>query len=145
MGEVATIENALEAAGLKVAPTGEAYAVGNAVLVERNVMVAMRDGVRLATDIYRPADTDRHPVLVQRTPYSKSNAWFVGGLIFNPLDAVGHGYVVIVQDTRGRARSEGDWLPFVNEAADGYDTVEWAAVQPWADGNVGVLRVLVRA
>ncbi|NJO82172.1 MAG: CocE/NonD family hydrolase [Blastochloris sp.] len=106
--------------------------------VERDVMVSMRDGVRLATDIYRPDDTDRHPVLVQRTPYSKSNAWFVGGLIFNPLDAVQRGYVVIVQDTRGRFGSEGAWEPFVNEAADGFDTIEWAASQAWSSGNVGI-------
>jgi hypothetical protein len=98
----------------------------------------MRDGVKLATDVYRPADGDRHPVLVQRTPYSKSNAWFVGGLIFNPLDAVQRGYVVVVQDTRGRFLSEGEWQPFLNEGADGHDTIEWAASQPWSDGNVGI-------
>lgn len=108
------------------------------MLVERDVMVAMRDGVRLATDIYRPDDQEPHPVLVQRTPYSKSNAWFVGGLIFNPLDAVQRGYVVIVQDTRGRFGSEGEWVPFVNEAPDGYDTIEWASAQPWSNGNVGI-------
>jgi putative CocE/NonD family hydrolase len=106
--------------------------------VERDVMVAMRDGVRLATDIYRPDDTASHPVLVQRTPYSKSNAWFVGGLIFNPLDAVEREYVVLVQDTRGRFKSEGVWEPFVHEAADGFDTVEWAAAQPWSNGNIGI-------
>ncbi len=108
------------------------------VRVERDIMVAMRDGVRLATDIYRPDDNAPHPVLVHRIPYSKSNAWFVGGLIFNPLDAVERGYVVLVQDTRGRFKSEGTWEPFMNEGVDGFDTVEWAATQPWSNGNVGV-------
>lgn len=106
--------------------------------IERDVMVAMRDGIKLAADIYQPDDDARHPVVVQRTPYSKSNAWFVGGLIFNPLDAVEHGYVVLVQDTRGRFKSEGTWEPFVNEAADGYDTIEWAASQPWSNEHVGI-------
>jgi putative CocE/NonD family hydrolase len=108
------------------------------VIVERDVMVEMRDGVRLSTDVYRPGGDRSHSVLVQRTPYSKSNSWFVGGLIFNPLDAAQRGYVVIVQDTRGRFGSEGDWEPFVNEGADGYDTIEWAAAQPWSNGNVGI-------
>jgi putative CocE/NonD family hydrolase len=108
------------------------------LIVERDVRVAMRDGVNLAADVYRPNDHAPHPVLVHRTPYSKSNAWFVGGLMFNPLDAVQRGYVIVVQDTRGRFGSEGDWEPFANEAADGYDTVEWAATQPWSDGNVGI-------
>jgi uncharacterized protein len=106
--------------------------------VERDVRVAMRDGVNLATDVYRPNDHKSYPVLVHRTPYSKSNAWFVGGLMFNPLDAVQRGYVIVVQDTRGRFGSEGDWVPFANEAADGYDTIEWAAAQPWSNGNVGI-------
>ena len=106
--------------------------------IERDVRVEMRDGVGLATDVYRPDDGERHPVLVHRTPYSKGNGWFVSGLIFNPLDAVERGYVVLVQDTRGRMSSEGEWEPFVQEAADGYDTVEWAAEQPWSTGNVGI-------
>jgi putative CocE/NonD family hydrolase len=78
------------------------------LIVERDVRVAMRDGVNLATDVYRPNDSAPHPVLVHRTPYSKSNAWFVGGLMFNPLDAVQRGYVIVVQDTRGRFGSEAE-------------------------------------
>lgn len=108
------------------------------VTVERDVGVAMRDGVELATDVYRPADDGSYPVLVQRIPYDKSFAWYVGSLLFNPLNAVERGYVVVVQDTRGRFDSGGEWEPFVNEADDGYDTVEWAAEQPWSDGQVGV-------
>lgn len=108
------------------------------IKIEQDVRVEMRDGVGLATDVYRPDDDERHPVLVHRTPYSKGLGWFVSGLMFNPLDAVARGYVVLVQDTRGRLASEGEWEPFVDEAADGYDTVEWAAGQPWSDGNVGI-------
>ena len=108
------------------------------ITIERDLRVAVRDGVGLATDVYRPADGERHPVLVQRTPYGKGDAWVVGGLMFNPLDAVERGYVVVVQDCRGRFASEGEWVPFVVEGPDGYDTVEWAARQAWSNGRVGV-------
>ncbi len=108
------------------------------IIVERSVMVPMRDGVQLATDVYRPPGEGPFPVLVERTPYDKSFAWFSAGLIINPLNAVDHGYAVVVQDVRGRAASEGAWVPFVHESDDGYDTVEWAAAQPWSDGNVGI-------
>lgn len=108
------------------------------VVIERDVLVPMRDGTRLAADIYRPEDNARHPVLVQRIPYNKSSLSYVGGLIFSPIEAAERGYVVVVQDTRGRFNSEGHWRPFFDEANDGYDTVEWAAQQPWSNGNVGV-------
>jgi putative CocE/NonD family hydrolase len=108
------------------------------VLVERDVKVPMRDGVRLATDVYRPKGDGPWPVLVERTPYGKSFAWFTAGLIVNPLVAAERGYAVVVQDTRGRNASQGPFEPFVHEADDGYDTVEWAAGQPWSNGAVGV-------
>lgn len=108
------------------------------VIVDRDVMVPMRDKVNLATDIYRPDGNGRHPVLVHRTPYGKSTAINVASRFFNPLDAVLRGYVVVIQDVRGRFSSEGSWEPFANELNDGYDTVEWAASQPWADGQVGI-------
>ncbi len=108
------------------------------ITVERDVDVEMRDGVALATDVYRPADAEGCPTLVHRNPYDKSNAGSVGGLVVNPLDAVQEGFAVVVQDARGRFASEGEWVPFVNEAADGYDTVEWAADQPWSNGRVGI-------
>ena len=98
----------------------------------------MRDGVRLATDVYRPKGDGPWPVLLERTPYGKSFAWFTAGLIVNPLVAVERGYAVVVQDTRGRSGSQGPFEPFLHEADDGYDTVEWAASQPWSDGAVGV-------
>jgi putative CocE/NonD family hydrolase len=108
------------------------------ISVERDVSVEMRDDVELATDIYRPRGAESCPTIVHRNPYDKSNAGSVAGLIVNPLDAVQEGFAVVVQDTRGRFKSEGEWDPFVHEAEDGYDTVEWAAEQPWSNGRVGV-------
>ncbi|MEF8777843.1 MAG: CocE/NonD family hydrolase [Natronomonas sp.] len=108
------------------------------ITVERDIDVEMRDGITLATDIYRPQGAENCPTLVHRNPYDKSNAGSVGGLIVNPLDAAREGFAVVVQDTRGRFESEGEWIPFVNEADDGYDTVEWAADRPWSNGRVGI-------
>lgn len=108
------------------------------ITVERDLYVQMRDGVNLATDVYRPAGATSCPTIVHRNPYDKSNAGSVAGLVLNPLDAVQEGFAVVVQDPRGRFKSEGEWVPFVNEAADGYDTVEWAADQAWSNGRVGM-------
>lgn len=108
------------------------------ICVERDLEVTMRDGVTLRADVYRPADGGPVPALLERTPYGKGNGRYVGGLIFNPLDAVERGYAVVVQDVRGRNRSEGAWEPFVNERDDGHDTIEWIAQQPWCDGIVGL-------
>ena len=108
------------------------------VLVERNVMAPMRDGVRLAADVYRPNDGERHPVLVHRIPYDKSIAQNVGSQMVNPIVAAEHGYAVVVQDCRGCFQSEGVMTLYGDERDDGYDTIEWAAVQPWSDGKVGI-------
>jgi putative CocE/NonD family hydrolase len=110
----------------------------DSIKVERDLYVEMRDGVELATDVYRPADEEACPTIVHRNPYDKSNAGSVAGLVLNPLDAVQEGFAVVVQDPRGRFKSDGEWEPFVNEADDGYDTVEWAADQPWSNGRVGM-------
>lgn len=106
------------------------------VIRERNVMVPMRDGVRLATDIFRPNVPGRFPVLVTRGPYGKDS------YVENPNHSIWffpkHGYVVVSQDCRARFESEGDYYnPVFQEAQDGYDTVEWAARQPWSNGRVG--------
>ncbi|MBE3071427.1 MAG: CocE/NonD family hydrolase, partial [Acidobacteria bacterium] len=103
-----------------------------ALVVDDAVMVKMRDGVRLAATVYRPADADRLPTLVTRTPYDRRN----GATGARRLAA--RGYVVVVQDTRGRFGSEGEFYPFRDEGADGYDTVEWAAAFPHSDGRVGM-------
>jgi len=106
------------------------------LVVAKNVAVPMRDGTVLRADVYRPAE-GRHPVLVMRTPYSKDVPYGLM-VVLNYVRAAEAGYVVVVQDVRGRFQSEGEFVPFVNEGADGYDTVEWAAAQDWSSGSVGM-------
>jgi putative CocE/NonD family hydrolase len=101
------------------------------VRAEAGVKVPMRDGVALVADVYRPEAAGRYPVLLQRTPYNRHHP--EKGVLL-----ASHGYVVVYQDTRGRFDSEGEFYPFRNEAQDGYDTVEWAAALPYADGKVGM-------
>jgi uncharacterized protein len=102
------------------------------VIFEHNVAAKMRDGVTLRADIYRPRAEGKFPVLLTRTPYDKTPERDFG------MKAAARGYVVVAQDTRGRYASEGEWYTFKNEANDGYDTVEWAAALPYADGKVGM-------
>lgn len=99
---------------------------------ETNVKVAMRDGVKLAADIYRPDASGKFPVILQRTPYGRTKA-FEGNFYAR------RGYVFVAQDVRGKFDSEGAWHPFVNEARDGADTIAWSVAQPWSDGNVGMI------
>jgi putative CocE/NonD family hydrolase len=101
------------------------------VTAESGVRVKMRDGVTLMADVYRPQEPGQYPVLVQRTPYNRADPG-TGVLLAS------HGYVVVLQDTRGRYESEGDFYPFRNEARDGYDTIEWAAALAYANGRVGM-------
>lgn len=112
--------------------------------ISRNVMVPMRDGCRLATDVYRPA-TDglahqgKLPCILGRTSYDKENDW----LWMPVVDFfTRHSYVVVVQDLRGRYVSEGDeYYHTANEweGRDGHDTIEWIAAQPWSNGRVGMV------
>ena len=101
---------------------------------ERNVAVPMRDGIQLRADILRPAGSGRFPTLVYRTPYNKDAA-LEEYTTFRR--AVERGYAVVVQDVRGRYASAGDFRPYEREGRDGYDTIEWAARQPWSNGRVG--------
>lgn len=103
-----------------------------AVTVEHGVKATMRDGIVLRADIYRPNEQGRFPVLLERTPYNKA-----GEVEFGHRAAAA-GYVAIIQDVRGRYTSEGEWYPFKHESQDGYDTVEWAAAQPYSNGKVGM-------
>jgi hypothetical protein len=103
-----------------------------AVTVERGVVVKMRDGTVLRADIYRPKADGTFPVLLERTPYDKNGSSGFG------LKTAASGYVVIVQDVRGRYTSDGEWYPFKYESDDGFDTVEWAASLPYSDGRVGM-------
>ena len=105
------------------------------VKVEYGAPAKMRDGVTLRADIYRPSVGGKYPVLLKRTPYNKSGS---GSEIEFARKAASRGYVVIMQDVRGRYTSDGDWYPFIHEANDGYDTVEWAAALPYSDGRVGM-------
>ena len=101
------------------------------VVVDAAVRVKMRDGVALVADVYRPDEAGKFPVLLQRTPYNRAEP--ATGLLL-----ASHGYVVVLQDTRGRYDSEGTFYPFRDEGRDGYDTVEWAAALPSSDGKVGM-------
>ena len=102
------------------------------LIVERNVEAIMRDGTILRANVYRPDVAERLPVLLQRTPYGKD-----GSSVDFCLLSAERGYAAVVQDTRGRWASDGEHYPMRDEFEDGYDTVEWVASQPWANGKVG--------
>ncbi|MGH2347480.1 MAG: CocE/NonD family hydrolase, partial [Chloroflexota bacterium] len=104
------------------------------IVIEKNVMVPMRDGTSLATDIYRPSTEAALPVLLQRTPYDKD-----GSSAADLIRMARAGYCVVNQDTRGRFASEGVFTPFEHEAEDGADAIAWAARQPWSAGKVGTI------
>jgi putative CocE/NonD family hydrolase len=105
------------------------------VVVERNLAMRTRDGVTLHADVYRPDTHEKLPVLVVRTPYDRSMELALTEKDYFPS----RGYVVVVQDTRGRFGSEGDFVPFAPEGHDGYDTIEWAASLPWSNSAVGMV------
>jgi putative CocE/NonD family hydrolase len=119
----------LAAAAAAPAPAGQPAGVR----LEKNVEARMRDGVILRADVYRPPAPGRYPVLLQRTPYSKNDR--DAARRFGAIAA--RGYVVVVQDTRGRYMSEGTAVPH-DEGDDGADSVQWAASLPEADGRVGM-------
>lgn len=104
-------------------------------IAERGVAVPMRDGVALAADVYRPGG-GRVPALLQRTPYGTDLPPL--GRPANALRLVDAGYAVVIQDVRGRGRSGGRFAPFVQEAADGADTVAWLSAQDWWNGRLGM-------
>src|ERR1700732_2694051 len=109
------------------------------VALSRDVMVTMRDGVSLATDLYRPAHGGEpadgaFPALLMRTPYNKE----VRAAAFARYFAA-HGYVVVVQDVRGRYKSQGRWRPLYDDGHDGYDTAAWIGRQRRARGGIGTL------
>ncbi len=106
-------------------------------ITQRDVMMPLRDGVRLATDLYFPpawSEGDEPlPVILARTPYDKTAQAEMA------IGAARHGYIFASQDVRGRYASEGEFYAFAHEGPDGYDTVEWFAEQPWCDGKVGTI------
>jgi uncharacterized protein len=112
------------------APSG-APANEYAVVVQTGVRVKMRDGVTLVADIFRPKAPGKFPVLLTRTPYNRRDT-------YTGMYLATRGYVAILQDTRGRFDSEGEFYPFKYEMNDGYDTIEWAAGLDYANGSVGM-------
>ena len=112
-----------------------AVAPRNDIVMDNLVPVPMRDGIKLYADVYRPAAEGRHPVIVSLTCYSteRSPSAYATGVYL-----ARRGYVYVYPDVRGRHESEGVWEPFFNEARDGYDTIEWAAKQPWSNGKVAM-------
>jgi uncharacterized protein len=106
--------------------------------VEKDIMVPMRDGVRLATDAWVPAGDGPFPALLVRLPYGKDlPGLFAYGLAPNIFALIEAGYAVVYQDCRGTFRSGGELVPMINEPNDGADTLAWLAEQPWCDGNIG--------
>ena len=101
------------------------------VTIQTGVPVKMRDGVTLIADIYRPKAQGKFPVLLTRTPYNRRDP-MTGTFLAS------HGYVAILQDTRGRFDSGGEFYPFKHESDDGYDTIEWAAALDYSNGMVGM-------
>ncbi len=114
---------------------------GNAI-IEQKVMVEMRDGVRLATDIYRPRTAEPVPIIFSRTPYN-FNSWrdgeFSASAYNAAWEAVRRGYAYVVQNERGRFFSEGEWEILGPPRTDGYDAIQWMATQPWSNGKVGLV------
>ncbi len=114
--------------------TEQVNAAPNMLIGQR---VSMRDGCELATDVYFPKAGHHggpYPAILRRTPYGRAQYF---ELLIKPL--LEAGYVVAVQDVRGRYDSDGDWYPYFNEGEDGYDSIQWLANQLWCDGQVGML------
>ena len=114
----------------------------NIAVIDQKIMMPMRDGVRLATDIYRPKTDKPVPIIFSKTPYN-FNAWGNGemraGTYQSALDAVSRGYAYVVQNERGRFFSEGEWDILGTPTTDGYDAFEWLSKQPWSNGKIGTI------
>ena len=111
-------------------------------VIDQKVMMPMRDGIRLATDIYRPKGNGKHPIVFSRTPYN-FNTWVDGKMTTRALEdayqAVSRGYVYVVQNERGRFFSEGEWDILGTPITDGYDALDWMSKQIWSNGKVGLI------
>ncbi|OBX26881.1 hypothetical protein LX77_00669 [Gelidibacter algens] len=111
-------------------------------IVDQKIMMPMRDGIRLATDIYRPKTDKKVPIIFSRTPYN-FNSWRDGeentGTAKRALEAVKRGYAYVVQNERGRYFSEGEWDILGVPLTDGFDAFTWMKDQPWSNGKIGTL------
>jgi putative CocE/NonD family hydrolase len=130
---IALVLAAVGAVGFVAAQPKDEKPTSFQVKIDLGVRVTMRDGVKLVANVFRPDADGRFPVIVVRTPYGKNghyaaSRWFAE-----------RGYACVAQDCRGRHDSEGEFRPLRDDANDGYDTIEWAAAQPWSDGNVGTI------
>jgi uncharacterized protein len=107
------------------------------IRIDFDVRVAMRDGVKLSADIYRPDADGKFPVILVRTPYNKSTER--GNHLQLGRYFASRGYVYVAMDVRGRGDSDGEFVPYRNEGPDGYDAIEWCAAQKWSSGKVGTI------
>ncbi|HYD44158.1 MAG TPA: CocE/NonD family hydrolase, partial [Phenylobacterium sp.] len=113
------------------------------VVSQHQVMVPMRDGVRLATEVYLPAKggkplPGRFPAILERTPYGRISRGSNRGADA-PSVLASHGYVVVFQDKRGRGQSEGEYVKYLTDADDGFDCCSWLVKQPWSNGQIGTM------
>ncbi len=133
-----TVRRRTTAIALLLMVINGAFASADDFVVEKDVMVPMRDGVKLATDIYRPAANGkaqdvRLPVILSRLPYNKD------GQATAARYYATHGYVFVAQDTRGRYKSEGVWHMLTDDGPDGVDCAAWIGRQSWSDGKIGMI------
>lgn len=126
-------------AQLQPAPADVLKSLQQIAVIDQKVMMPMRDGIRLATDIYRPKTEQKVPIIFSKTPYN-FNSWSDGeqrnGTYQAALEAVKRGYAYVVQNERGRYFSEGDWEILGPPTTDGYDAVEWLSKQAWSNGKI---------
>ena len=111
---------------------GLSQSLENEIRIIRHVDVTMSDGVKLYADVYLPKLPGKYPTIVTRTCYGVQR----DGMHETVIKFAQRGYAVVVQDVRGRYESEGVWQPFRDEGKDGYETIEWAAAQPFSNGKV---------
>lgn len=115
-----------------------------AITIDTDVLVACRDGVSLASTVFRPQGPGGYPVVLVRTPYDRTTHASVS-LQVHAVALATAGYAVVLQDVRGRGSSGGSFYPFVNEQSDGLDTIDWLLSQPWCDGSIGLAGVSYNA
>ncbi len=101
---------------------------------QADIKVPMRDGTKLAANLFLPKEQGRFPAILMRTPYGKPNADWGDAKRYAAA-----GYALVVQDCRGRGKSEGAWDPFRYDVEDGFDTQEWVGNQPWCNGEIGTI------
>jgi uncharacterized protein len=118
----------------QAAPTSQP-AAAEAPPAHTEIFIAMRDGVKLAANVYLPQGQGPWPVILTRTPYLKDGRMVSGSMVHHFSDA---GYAFVVQDVRGKGHSQGFYQAFANDIEDGYDTVEGLAKQPWSNGRIGM-------